>query len=168
MRKAVFFAAALAFVSYAAAAEFNLVPNRLSVAKPGEWVILGDVADPTEKVKISVVAVTCENNEKVVVIKRETLDSEDKVLDSKERHVKLSWYLERLDRLDSRAKRISREKMLVKDRTITVYVIELEDEANDRETKLWLSNDIPVGGFVRLWSSDPERPTYELLDFGIE
>lgn len=152
----------------AQAAEYNLVPNRLSQAKAGEWVLLGNLSAPGERVKITVTDRACENGEWVVGLKREHIDEEDNVTEANDRRIKLSRYQKRIDDLDQRADRISREKMTIKDRNITVYVIEWEDVEKDREVKIWLSNDIPVGGFVRIWSSDPEFPTYEIIDFGNE
>lgn len=167
MRKALMtFAAVFCLAAAALAAEYNLVPNRLSSAKAGEWVLLSNLSDPSEKVKISVVSRECEGNEPVVVVRRERLDAEGKAADTMERRVRLSRYQDRLDKLDQKADRISREKMTINDRLITVYVIEWEDQEKDREVKVWLSNDIPVGGFVRIWSSDPNFPTYELVDYG--
>jgi hypothetical protein len=155
-------------LSAALAAEYNLVPNRLSQAKVGEWVVLGNVQEPGETVKTIVQAVECDDTGAVVVLRRETLDAEGKVTDSTERRVSLSRYQDRLDKLDQKADRISREKMLVKDSEITVYVVEWVDEESGREMKLWSSYAIPVGGFVKIWSSDPELATYEIVDFGWE
>lgn len=169
MRKAVFMFSALLTLAFAAsAAEFNLVPNRLAAANPGEWATLGNLSDPGELVKVSVVDKVCENGEWVLGIKREYIDAEGKVVETKDRRVRMSRYQERLDKLDQRANRISRERMTINGRDITVYVVEWEDEENDREIKIWLSHDIPVGGFVRIWSSDPDFPTYEIVDFGTE
>lgn len=169
MRKAIFMFLALFTLAFAAsAAEYNLVPNRLASAKPGEWATLGNLSDPGELVKVSVVDKVCENGEWVVVVKREHIDAEGKVVDTKERRVRMSKYQDRLDKLDQRADRISRERMTINDRNITVYVVEWEDAENDREIKIWLSHDIPVGGFVRIWSSDPDFPTYEIVDYGTE
>ena len=156
----------LGLTATSVAAEFNLVPNPLTKAKVGEWVLLSNLSVPGETVKITVVGRVCEENQQVIVLKREHIDAEGKVGETLERRVKLSSYQDRLDKLDQKADRISREKMLVKDRNITVYVIEWQDTEHDRDVKVWLSNDIPVGGFVRIWSSDPEFPTYEILDFG--
>ena len=167
MRKTlVLLAAVFCLATAAMAAEFNLVPNRLSTAKVGEWVILANLSDPDEKVRISVIGRECEGSELVVVIKRENLDAEGNSLDATERRVTMSRYQERLDKLDQKAHRVSRERTSFNDRDITVYVVEWEDEEEDREIKIWLSYDIPVGGFVRIWSSDPDFHPYELVDYG--
>jgi hypothetical protein len=150
------------------AANFNLVPNALRYAKPGEWVLLQNVENPKDQVKVSIVSRECEGSEEVVVLKREEFGEDGTVADVKDRRIKMSRYQERLDKLDQRADRISREKMTIADREITVYVIEWEDTEKDREIKIWLSYDIPAGGFVRIWSSDPEFPTYELVEYGNE
>ena len=168
MRKTLMLLAAVfCLASASLAAEFNLVPNRLARAKAGEWVILANLSDPDEKVKISVVGVECEDAEQVVVIMRQNLDVDGNVVgEGTERRVKMSGYQERLDKLDQKAHRVSRERTSFNDRDITVYVVEWEVEEEDREIKIWLSYDIPVGGFVRIWSSDPDFHTYELVDYG--
>lgn len=158
----------LGLAGAASAANFNLVPNALRYAKVGEWVLLQNVENPKDQVKVSIISRECEGSEGVVVIKREEYAEDGTVADVKERRIKMSRYQERLDKLDQRADRISREKMTIADREITVYVIEWEDTEKDREIKIWLSYDIPAGGFVRIWSSDPEFPTYELVEYGNE
>ena len=166
-RTLILLAAVFCLASAGLAAEFNLVPNRLARTKAGEWVILANLSNPDEKVKISVTGVECEGAEQVVVIVRQNLDADDNAVgEGVERRVKMSGYQDRLDKLDQRAHRISREKTSFNDRDITVYVVEWEDEEEDREIKIWLSYDIPVGGFVRIWSSDPDFHTYELVDYG--
>ncbi len=150
------------------AANFNLVPNALRYAKVGEWTLLQNVENPTDQVKISIVGRECENNEEVVILKREEYAEDGTIAETTERRIRMSRYQERLDKLDQRADRISREKMTIADKEITVWVIEWEDTEKDREIKIWLSYDIPAGGFVRIWSSDPEFPTYELVEYGTE
>lgn len=169
MRKAILLSMAFCcFAGAALAANFNLVPNRLAGAMPGEWVLLANVEETGDRVKVSVVGRECEGREKIIVVKREHMDADGNVTETKEHRVNLTRYQDRLDRLDERANRISREKMTIDERTITVYVVEWEDTENDREMKLWLSYDIPVGGVVRIWNSDPEFPTYELVEYGTE
>lgn len=158
----------LGLATSASAANFNLVPNALRYAKVGEWVLLQNVENPKDQVKVSITSRECEGREEVVVIKREEFAEDGTAADVKERRIKMSRYQERLDKLDQRADRISREKMTIADREITIYVIEWEDTEKDREIKIWLSYDIPAGGFVRIWSSDPEFPTYELVEYGNE
>ena len=155
----------LGFAGTVSAANFNLVPNALRYAKPGEWVLLQNVENPKDQVRVSVVSRECEGNEEVVVIKREEYAEDGTIAEVKDRRIKMSRYQERLDKLDQRADRISREKMTVGEKEITVYVIEWEDTEKDREIKIWLSYDIPAGGFVRIWSSDPECPTYDLVEY---
>ncbi|MDR1613289.1 MAG: hypothetical protein LBT97_10990 [Planctomycetota bacterium] len=148
------------------AAEGNPLPNNLLTAQPGEWALVADVENPAEPIRISIVARGVEGGEDFVLLRREHLDAEGKVSETHDRRVKLSRYQERLDRLNQRASRVTREKMDFHDREITVYAVEWQSERTGSELKLWFSADIPVTGFVRMWSSNPEYPTHELTAYG--
>lgn len=163
-----------AFIAAAAAAgaafpgEGRLLPYCLDDAKVGEWVVMKNISEPGETVRSAVVARGTGDDGETVTISREVTDADGGVADRKERTIRLSRYRERIAGLEEKAVRVTRERMDFKDRPITVFIVEVVDEETGREVKIWLSNDIPVSGVVRMWSSDPEFPTYELEDFGTD
>ena len=152
----------------AASAE-SAIPSRLDKAKAGEWVVMRDISVGGEEeiMRISVSAVR-EGNPKVVVLKRERLAPDGSVEESKEMELDLDSYAERVRGLEDKAKQISRERLTVKDKELTVYAVSWDDERDDvvREFKIWVSEDLPIGGIAKFWCSDPEMPSAEVVDYG--
>lgn len=162
------FAALAMFAAQAVAADGAIV-NRLDKAKVGEWVMMQDVSGDSvgEKTKVEVIAV----RDGMVVIKREHYDENGAVSDSKEHEIKLDRYAQRMADLQEKAKQISRERLTVKDKEMTVQAVSWDDEDPDdadarREFKIWVSEDLPIGGIAKTWSSDPGFPAAEVIDYG--
>ncbi|MDR0362948.1 MAG: hypothetical protein LBJ46_09760 [Planctomycetota bacterium] len=166
MRSLLLAASVVVFGTCALAAEPNPLPNKFLTAQPGEWIIVGDIENPGETTRLSIIARGVEGGEDYVLLRREKFDADGNVVEKKDHRVKMKRYQERLDRINERAYRITREKIGFQDEEITVYTAEWESERIDGELKIWISPDIPVSGFFRLWSSDPDFPTYELIEYG--
>lgn len=154
------FALAFAVALSAAAGD---IPSRLGRAKAGEWVEMRNTAGDNagEKVRISVAEVKGEGDDAVVVLKMEPSEGESRTIE-----LPIARHKARMADLEEKAKQVSRERLTVKGKEISVYAVVWDDEENNREFKLWLSEDIPVGGIVKSWSSDPDVPAGEVVDFG--
>ena len=159
--------AALVFGSAAIAAD--AVPNRIAKAKVGEWVLMQDVSgdDSGELTKVTLLAIDGDS----FTVKREHIDAAGAVVESKEHVVKLDAYNKRMADMAARAKETTQEFVVIKDKqypVTAVYVIsETKDaDGNDREFKIWLSEELPIGGVAKTWSSDVKLPSAEVIDFG--
>ncbi len=154
----------------AAAAADNVIPNRLAKAKAGEWVMLQDTAGPNagEKEKFTVAEFKGTGDDMIIVLKRERYDAEGKVSETKDMEINLAKYAARLAELEDKAKQISRERLTLNNTEFTLWAVtwDRETESGTHEFKIWLSDQIPVGGFFKSWSSDPTFPAAELVDFG--
>jgi len=160
------FVAAVMLCGLTIAAE-GVIPRRLAEAKAGEWVLLRDVSGENagETIKFTVVEIK-DGEDKVVSMRSERYGEDGTVIETKDFEFPLSKYLERTEKLEDKAKQIGRERLTVKDKEIAVTAVSWDDEEETREYKLWISEDIPVGGIVKTWSSDPDFPAAELIDFG--
>ena len=164
-----FFAVILTFAVLAAGASAaeGGIPNRLNKAKVGEWVVLQDVSGEGrgERTRVSVIKAT----DDAVTIRREFLDDAD--AESKEHEINFDRYNKRLSDLEAKAKQISRERLTIKDKEFMVQAVswdgeDPEDAENRREFKIWVSSDLPIGGIAKIWSSDPNFPASEVVDYG--
>lgn len=148
----------------------SVVPFRLPHAKVGEWALFLDTSGskPGEQFRFSVSEVKGSGADSVVVILYERFDPAGELTDEREIELNLAEMEKRSQELEDKAKQISRERMTIKDQEMTVWAISWDDEDNDREFKIWISEDLPVGGLAKSWSSDPEIPAAELIDYGFE
>lgn len=158
---------ALSMSVVAGAADY-VVPNRLAKAVPGEWTLMQTVAGDHmgEKIRFSVKSVSGAGEDAVVVIANERLDAEGGVAEADDIEVPLSRYAAKLRELEDNAKQVSRERLAIGDASYTVFAVTWDDEESGREMKIWISDDIPVGGLMKSWSSDASFPAVELVDFG--
>ena len=168
MRKTMLACIMILGVVGAANAADDAIPHRLARAKVGEWVLLRDVSGDRagETTKFSVTEVKGSGDEAIVVLKKEEFDRDGKAADTKDIEIPIARYNTRIAGLEDKAKQISRERLMVKDKEITVVAVTWDDEENSRELKIWVSDEIPTGGIVKTWSSDPEFPAFELIDYG--
>ena len=164
--------AVLAIVCSAAVAADSAVPNRLPQAKAGEWVLMVDITGENagEKMKVSVVEVR-EGTPKVVVLRRDRIAADGTSTQEGVLELNLDRYAERMAGLEEKAKQVSRERLTIKDREFTVQAISWDGDTPDadgkpREFKMWLTEELPIGGMAKFWSSDPEVPSIEVIDYG--
>ncbi len=163
--------AALLFVALAAAGtSAGEIPNRLDQVKAGEWLLMRDVsgARTGELTKFSVSAVKGEGADKVLTLKIERYGPDEKVQETKEIEIPVSRYTERMAGLESKAKQIGRERLTVKGKEIPVVTVTWDDDKEPREFKLWLSDELPIGGVAKSWSSDQDFPAAEVEDYGFQ
>lgn len=141
------------------------MPDRLPKAKAGEWVVMQDVSGSGSggKATITVAEVRGSGTDAVVVLKIDRDGGESRTIE-----IPMSGHDARRAELLDKAKQISQERMTVKGREFPVTAISWDDTKDDthREFKLWLSDEIPVMGMVKSWSSDPDVPAGEVVDFG--
>ncbi|MCL2000870.1 MAG: hypothetical protein FWG74_05505 [Planctomycetes bacterium] len=158
---------ALTMLTVGAVAADGSLPNRLDQVKAGEWLLLKDVSGARigELTKFSVSEVKGEGADKVVVM---TIDRyhDEKIEETRDIEIPVSRYAERMAGLEARAKQIGRERLTIKDREIVVVTVTWDDDREPREIKLWLSDELPIGGLAKSWSSDPDFPAAELVDYG--
>lgn len=168
MRKILLTLAAIAVLSVAASAADGSIPNRMDKAKAGEWVMMQNVAGDGAgtKTKVSVTEV----KDGVVFIKREIFDRDGNPEEVFQHEIPLDRYAARLAELEGKAKQISRERLTVKDKELSVVAIswdgDPEDGKPDREFKIWVSEELPMGGIAKTWSSDHDFPAAEVIDYG--
>lgn len=144
------------------------IPNRMGLVKPGEWLLMQEVAGPNagDRVKFEAVEVRGSGADAVVVIRGQRFSGGEET-ESREIEIPVARYGQRLAELEDKAKQISRERLVVKDAEITVFAVSWDDEAEEpHEFKIWVSRDVPLGGIVKSWSSDPEFPAAEIIDYG--
>lgn len=159
----------LAVVVCAAAVAEDSFPNRMSQAKVGEWVLMEDVsgADVGEKTKVTVTKV----EDGVVTVKREHLDDSGAVVETKEHEIALDRYNERMDSIKGRATAITEDFVVIKDKEYPVTAVEFvsqskTEDGEDREFKIWFTDQLPIGGIAKTWCSDADFPSAEVIDFG--
>jgi hypothetical protein len=134
-------------------------------------VITRDVSGEDVGGKIRIVVVKVEDG--AVTIRRERLDADGSVSESGEIEIKLPHSEKRLQDLQDKAKQISRERLIIKDREFAVTAISWDGDEGEvgtngavREFKVWVSEELPVGGIAKTWSSDPDFPAFEVIDYG--
>jgi hypothetical protein len=162
-----FLTAALFAASAATAAD--TVPNRIAQAKAGEWVLMEDVSgeESGELTKVTLIAIDAES----FTVLREHIDAEGNVVESKEHVVKLADYNRRMDGMAARAKEITSEFVFIGEKEYPVTAVHIVSETKDengaeREFKIWISEELPIGGVAKTWSSDVDFPSAEVVDFG--
>jgi hypothetical protein len=154
-----------------AGAEDAVFPNRLRNAVVGEWAILMDTAGPEigNRERVVVVDVAGDGDEKAVVIRREPIDDDGTVGEGGEVEINLARFADRMREMTDKAKEIESVEMLVGDSELTMWSMMWEKEAEDGQTyeyKVWVSEELPVGGLFKTWSSDPEFSAVEMIDCG--
>lgn len=151
----------------AALAGESVVPFRLPDAKVGEWTLfLNTSGERTgEQARFSVKEVKG-GDDKVVVILYERFDASGQPIEERDIELNIADMKKHSQDLEDKAKQISRERLAIKDKEITVWAISWDDEENNREFKVWISGELPVGGLAKSWSSDPNIPAAELIDYG--
>lgn len=141
----------------AAVAAADAIPDRLSQAKAGEWVLMTDTSDASsgEKVKFTAVEVR-PGDPGVLVLKREHFTADGTVDESREIEVPFDRQAKRMADLKEKAKQISTERLWVKDKEFTVTAVSWDDDKGEggepREFKMWLSEELPLGGVAKFWS----------------
>ena len=166
MRKAILFMFVLA-VSGLAAHAAESIPSRLDKMKAGEWILMQDVSGESgERTKITVLSVTPE----AFTLRREHMDPDGTVTETKEHEIPMDKARERHADLEGKAKEVTKEFVIVKDKEIPVTAVFWEsDKAQDgkpREFKIWLSDELPVTGLAKFWSSSSTFPNAEIIDYG--
>ncbi len=157
------------FAVTAAAANFTQIPDRLPQAKVGEWVLLQNVSGDNQGDKLKITVTKVQNS--TVTVKREHLDADGKVTDSKEHDMNLAKIKDRVADLQKKATSIGEETVYIKERPVATVAVAWDgDDNNDRmagrQFKLWVSDKLPIGGMAKSWSSDSKFPSYEVLDYG--
>lgn len=157
----------------AAGAADGFVPNRLAQAKVGEWTLMRNVAGEHagELTRFIVVERKGSGADAAVVLRRERLDERGEVSDERQFDINLDKLAERMAGIEEKAKQVSRERMTVKDKDMVVYAITWDHESKrdgkTYEMKMWVSEEVPVGGMVKNWSENPRFPSSELVDYGV-
>ncbi|MDR1521057.1 MAG: hypothetical protein LBU23_13090 [Planctomycetota bacterium] len=146
------------------------IPNRLPEAKVGEWLLFQDVsgARAGEQTRFSVVDIQGEGDDKTLTMRMEKFGPDGTEEESRDIEIKLDRFASRMAALEDKAKQISRERLTVKDKEFQVVAIAWDDDDPEREIRLWISPELPIGGLVKSWSSDPEFPAAELVDYGFQ
>lgn len=168
MKNARFLTAAVFLCASAVMAGELSVPNRLAVAKPGEWATYAVSNGYIQKQ--TVVSRSGEGPEASVTVKIENI-FEGRTVTETEVVEEAGSPMREVERppagsgVSVEAKIID---MNVKGRTIPVTVLEFEydDEDDDGEMKWFLSAEVPVYGIVRQETDDVVE--FELLDYGME
>lgn len=158
----------LALASVGAVAAAGELPNRMDKVKAGEWLLVKDVSGSRagELTKFTVAEVKGAGADKVVVMKIERFGPDEKVQETRDVEIPVARYAERMAGLEAKAKQIGKERLTIKGKEIPVATVTWDDDKEPREFKLWLSEDLPIGGLAKSWSSDPEFPAAELVDYG--
>lgn len=155
------------------AAADGFVPNRLAQAKVGEWTLMRHISGEHagELIRFIVADRKGTGDDAVVVLRRERLDENGEVADEREFELNLEKLSQRMAGIEDKAKQTSRERMTVKDKEMVVYAITWDQESrrdgNTYEMKMWVSEEVPVGGMVKNWSENPRFPASELVDYGV-
>lgn len=172
MRRIALMAAFLSALALPAPAADKLTMPLLT-AKVGEWTVHRDVSgDKTgEMTRYKLVDRSGSGDDEAVTIRREVLGDDGKALEMRDIQINLARYKQRVQGLEEKAKQISFERMQVKDREVETVAVTWDQDSEDgqsREFKIWTSKDVPLGGMVRFWCSDPAFPATELVDYGWE
>ncbi len=145
------------------------IPNRIGSAKVGEWVLMEDVSgeESGEATKVTLTAIDGES----FTITREHIDASGAVIETKEHTIPLADYNRRMEGMASRAKEITEEFVFIGEKEYPVVAVHIvsdtkDENGNDREFKMWISADLPIGGVAKTWSSDVRFPSAEVVDFG--
>lgn len=159
----------LAGLLFAGAAVAVDIPNRIASAKVGEWVLMEDVSgeESGEATKVTLTAVDGEG----FTVLRETIDADGAVVETKEDTVSFADYNKRMEGMAARAEEITEEFVFIGGKEYPVVAVrviagEKDENGNDREFKVWISPDLPIGGVAKTWSSDVNFPSAEVVDFG--
>lgn len=144
-------------------------PNRMDQAREGEWVLMREVssADSDERVRMTVTKVA----DGKISVRREHLDADGKIFESKDYDLTLESYNQRMEGIKSRARSITNEFLVINDTEFDVVAVEFTGESKtadgeERDFKIWFSEKLPIGGIAKIWSSDPDFPSAEVVDFG--
>lgn len=158
--------AAILCFSVVVAADFE-IPNRISVAKVGEWATYTMPNDYVQKQ--TVVSRTGNGQDDTVVVKIENI-YQGQVITTAEVVEPAGKPLREVNRPEAGSGievDVKNTTMHVKGKSIPVTVIEVEydeDDDDDYEVKWYLSAEVPVFGIVRQETDGDVE--YELLDFG--
>ena len=147
------------------------IPNRLPRARVGEWLLFRDVSGERsgEYTRFSIVDSRGEDDDKVLVLRIEKLaGAEDDGDDVRDIEIKPAGFTERVAELEKKATHITPGTLTVKDSEMAVVEVVFNDDDEDREFHLWISESAPIGGLVKTWCSDPEFPAAELVDYGFQ
>ncbi len=171
MKKALLFMCVGMVMSAIAMAGDYVLPNRMADVKVGEWVILSETSGPSmgDRERFTVVEIKGEDEFKTVVVRRERIADDGSVTEQNDLEINLARFQDRLHEMEDKAKQVSRERMVVDNRDLALWSVSWERENEDgemHEYKMWVSEDLPVGGLYKTWSSDPNFPALELMDCG--
>lgn len=151
----------------AVAADTSKVPDRMDKIQPGEWIILQDTSgESTDTNKITVLA----RNGDTLKLRREHYDSNGNLLETKDSDFDIAKYNKRADDIKSKALEVTEEFLMIDDQGHEVVGLLWED--NDKTTgqkhqyKVLVSPNIPITGVARYWSSNPDSPTADIIDYG--
>ncbi len=168
MRKSILFLATL-ILSASAAVAADCIPNRICLAKTGEWVLMTDVSgeESGEQTKVTLTAVGAES----FTVKREHIAADGTVAETIDTTITLADYNRRMNEMAARAKSVTDEFVVIGDTeypVVAVHILSDKPDANGnpREFKVWISDKLPIGGIAKTWSSDPAFPSAEVVDFG--
>lgn len=141
------------------------IPNHLAKAKVGEWATYTYTGGaPGSYEKHIIVAVDGEGDAREVRLKIEHY-ADGKLESTEERTITMDSVAKGIAQLKERAKDISSERITIGGRTINAVSIVVEKEDGKRRV-IYVSDEVPATGMVKLWRSDPEKPSLELEDFG--
>ncbi|MCD7896824.1 MAG: hypothetical protein LUG50_09150 [Planctomycetaceae bacterium] len=159
----------LAVATTAAAVDGPEIPNRLPQAKAGEWVLMQGTSGDNMGVRNRVTVTAVKDG--VVSLKRERLAPDGTVEETNAFDLNLERMASRNADLREHATAINTETIFVKDKEFSVVAVSwkgdpAEDGSGEREFKIWLSPDLPVGGLAKTWSSDHDFPSSEIVDYG--
>ncbi|MDR1535849.1 MAG: hypothetical protein LBU64_12275 [Planctomycetota bacterium] len=145
------------------------IPNRLAKARIGEWALFQDVSageHSGDLTRFSVVDIRDGGEARTLVVRMEKLGPEGTAEESRDLEMILDEADRRTEELAARAKQVVSGQLLVGEREFPVVEVAWDDEDDSREIKIWLSEELPIGGLAKTWSSDPEFPAFELIDYG--
>lgn len=168
MRHAFAFLLIFAFaVGVAFAADTSAIPDRTGRIQPGEWIILQDTSgDSTDTNKITVL----DRKGDVLKLRREHFDSDGNLVGTTEHELDLKKFAERAQSVKGKAIEVTDEFIMIDEEGHEVVGVLWEDTDKDsgqkHQYKVLVSENIPISGVVRYWSSNPDAPSADVVGYG--
>ena len=142
------------------------LPNPLKNVKPGQWAryrvnTLFGVAEQ----KQTVVSVEGDGDDRVITIKTE-MSLDDEVVDERE---EATTYRKLLDEQAAALEEVENAVAAPCETTLagtTVSAVSVTYAQDGQKYTLFLSENIPLAGVIRLEAEDAEEPVVEIIDFG--
>lgn len=145
------------------------IPNPLADAKAGEWVLMEDVSgeESGEAIKVTLVAV----DDASVTMRIEDIDADGVVAATREHVIPRAFFDKGREDMRKNLIEVTDDFVVIKGKEYPVvavrYTAHIPARGGDPvEFKMWISDEIPVTGIAKSWSSDVKFSAGEVVDFG--